>query len=154
MRIMLLLLALIVLVSGCGSLGSGGRPVSENTGPIESLGAKLKEDIKLNQMGRVIEINLTDKAVTDEDLKVIAQYKHLQMLKLARTGVTDAGLSNLRPLQNLRAIWLARTGVSDAGLAHLAELKSLREVRLYPNRVTDSAVDELKAKLPGIRVIY
>ncbi len=150
MQLMYLMLAVIVAVTGCGSFGGDEASTAENTETIESLGA----DIKLDKQGRVIEINLTDKAVVDEDLKVIAQYTHLQMLKLARTGVTDAGLPNLISLQNLRTIWLARTGVTDAGLLHLAQLKSLREVRLYPNKVTDSAVDELKAKLPGIRVIY
>lgn len=154
MKLLFLVLALFLGIAGCGFLGNGGSSGSENTGPIESLGAKIEEDIKLDKKGRVIEINLTDKPVVNEDLKVIAQYKHLQMLKLARTGVTDAGLPSLIPLQNLRIIWLARTGVTDAGLPHLAQLKSLREVRLYPNKVTDSAVDELKAKLPGIRVIY
>ena len=86
MKLMFLVLALIVSLTGCGSSGNGGGSLAENIGPIVSLGADIKNsppDIKLDQMGRVIEINLTDKAVTDEDLKVIAQYKHLQMLKLA-----------------------------------------------------------------------
>jgi len=49
---------------------------------------------------------------------------------------------------------LARTSVTDAGLPALGNIRSLREVYLYPNRVSDNAVDALKQRLPGIKVVY
>lgn len=135
---------------GCGSSGGGKFSGSESIKEIESLGAQIRRDT----YGRVVEINLTGKPVSNTDLETVARQLHLQKLWLTNTGVTDAGLPSLIPLRNLRVIGLARTGVTDAGLPYLANIKSLREVYLYPNKVTDSAVDELKAKLPGIRVIY
>ena len=162
MKLMFLVLSLIVSLTGCGSSGNRGGSSAENIGPIVSLGADIKKsppDIKLDQMGRVIEINLSKKPVSDDDLKVIAQYKHLQKLWLANTGVTDAGLLSLVSLQKLRVLGLARTSVSDEGLLHLSQFRSLQKVHLYPNKITVGAVEELAAKrkmakLPRIIVEY
>ena len=150
MRFFTLMIGVFVVGVGCGSSGGGRSPGLESVRELESLGATVQRDT----YGRVIEINLTGKPVGNADLNTIARQSHLQKLWLTNTGVTDAGLPSLMPLKNLRIIGLARTGVTDAGLLYLANMKSLREVYLYPNKVTDSAVDELKAKLPGIRVIY
>ena len=57
-------------------------------------------------------------------------------------------------MPNLRVLGLARTSVTDAGLLALGNIRSLREVYLYPNRVSDNAVDALKQRLPGIKVVY
>ena len=150
MRFFFLMMGVLVVGIGCGSSG-GGRPSgSESVRELESLGA----NIKLDKKGRVIEINLTGKPVGNTDLEAIARQSHLQRLWLTNTRITDEGLPSLMPLKNLRVIGLARTGVTDAGFPFLANMKSLREVYLYPNKVTDSAVDDLKAKLPGVRVIY
>jgi len=150
MRFCCLLIGLLAGGIGCGSSGGGLSSGSESIRELKSLGAIVGRDTT----GRVIEINLTGKPIANADLEVIARQPHLQRLWLTNTGITDAGLPSLTPLNNLRVIGLARTGVTDAGLLYLANMKSLREVYLYPNKVTDSAVDDLKAKLPGIRVIY
>ena len=150
MRFFTLMICVFVVGVGCGSSGGGRSPRLKSVRELESLGATVQRDT----YGRVIEINLTGKPVGNADLDTIARQLHLQKLWLTNTGVTDAGLPSLIPLRNLRVIGLARTSVTDAGLPYLANIKSLREVYLYPNKVTDSAVDELKAKLPGIRVIY
>ena len=152
MRLMFVMLAVIVAVTGCGFLGNGGSPGPENTEPIESLGAKIGEGIKLDQKGRVVEIDLSDKLVDDEDLKVIARYQHLQKLKLAKTGVTDAGLADLLPLKNLRVIMLSNTAVTSQGLQQLAVLPSLREVFVWPMKITKKEYEDLKAKLPRVKV--
>ncbi len=150
MRFFFLMMGVLVVGVGCGSSGGGRSSGSESVRELESLGAIVRRDTS----GRVIEINLTGKPVGNADLEAIARQPYLQRLWLTNTGITDAGLPSLMPLKNLRVIGLARTGVTDAGLLYLANMKSLREVYLYPNKVTDSAVDDLKAKLPGIRVIY
>ena len=150
MRFFTLMIGVFAVGVGCGSSGGGRSPGLESVRALEFLGATIQRDT----YGRVIEINLTGKPIGDADLDTIARQSHLQKLWLTNTGVTDAGLPSLMPLKNLRIIGLARTGVTNAGLPYLANMKSLREVWLYPNKVTDSAVDELKAKLPGIRVIY
>ena len=151
MRIVWLVSALSLFAFGCNSSGGGdGVPVDRHTDDLISLGAQIKKDTG----GNVIEIDLTGKPVGNSDLKQITRHARLQKLWLSSTGVTDAGLINLQSMKRLRVLGLARTGITDAGLKHLAAIKSLREVYIFPTKVTDGAVDELKAALPGVRVIY
>ena len=151
MRVDSLVLALSFFAFGCNSSGGGGSvPVDKHTDDIIALGAQIKKDTE----GNVIEIDLTGKPVGNSDLALIARHTRLQKLWLSSTGVTDAGLIDLQSMKRLRVLGLARTGITDAGLKHLAAIKSLREVYFFPTKVTDGAVDELKAALPGVRVIY
>ena len=151
MRIVWLVPALSLFAFGCNSSGGGESvPVDTHTDDLIALGAQIKKDTGRN----VIEIDLTGKPVGNSDLALIARHTRLQKLWLSSTGVTDAGLINLQSMKRLRVLGLARTGITDAGLKHLAAIKSLREVYIFPTKVTDGAVDELKAALPGVRVIY
>lgn len=155
MKLMFLVLSLIVSLTGCGSSGNRGGASAENIGPIVSLGADIKKsppDIKLDQMGRVIEINLADKAVTNEDLKVIAQYKHLQILKIPKTSVTNEGLPNLFPLRKLRVIMLSDTAVNLKGLHQLVKMPSLRDIYVWPMKITAEEYKNLKVMLPDVKV--
>ena len=151
MRIVWLVPALSLFAFGCNSSGGGESvPVDTHTDDLIALGAQIKKDTK----GNVIEIDLTGKPVGNSDLALIARHTRLQKLWLSSTGVTDAGLIDLQSMKRLRVLGLARTGITDAGLKHLASIKSLREVYFFPTKVTDGAVDDLKAALPGVRVIY
>ena len=152
MRIGWFVTALLLFAFGCFSNGGGGYApvVGLKTDSLITLGAQIKKDTG----GNVIEIDLTGKPVGNSDLALIARHTRLQKLWLSSTGVTDAGLIELQSMKRLRVLGLARTGITDAALKHLAAIKSLREVFIFPTKVTDGAVDELKAALPGVRVIY
>ena len=151
MRIVWLVLAPLLFALGCNSSGGGENvPVDTRTDDLIALGAQIKKETE----GNVIEIDLTGKPVGNSDLALIARHTRLQKLWLSSTGVTDAGLIELQSMKRLRVLGLARTGITDAALKHLAPIKSLREIFIFPTKVTDGAVDELKAALPGVRVIY
>ncbi len=152
MRIGWFVTALLLFAFGCFSNGGGGYApvVGLKTDSLITLGAQIKKDTG----GNVIEIDLTGKPVGNSDLKQIIRHKRLQKLWLSNTSVTDAGLIELQSMKRLLVLGLARTRITDAGLKHLEPIKSLREVYIFPTKVTDGAVDELKAALPGVRVIY
>ena len=136
-------------VLGCGTPG-GGSGGGAAAAQLEALGGMLT----LNASGNVVEADFSGRPLGDPDLAVIAQHGSLQKLWLTNTGITDNGLVQLQSMPNLRVLGLARTTVSDAGLGHLAGIRTLREVYLYPNKVTDGAVETLKTRLPGIKVVY
>jgi len=153
------LFLLLPIGAGCGS-PSGGEPILiqallkrfevQPNNPLIGLGGLLVADGN----GKVVEANFTGRPLGDLDLAVIAQQGSIQELWLTNTGVTDAGMIHLQSMPNLRVLGLARTSVTDAGLPALGDIRSLREVYLYPNRVSDNAVDALKQRLPGIKVVY
>ena len=55
-------------------------------------------------------------AITDAELKELADVKNLSWLSLAFTEVTDAGLKDLAGLKNLSTLYLMFTKVTDAGV--------------------------------------
>ena len=149
MRYWLALFGSLWLVAGCGSpSGNGGSTPSVRQ--LQVFGGVLTQDAT----GNVVAADFSGRPLGDSALAEIARHSSLRELWLTNTGVTDHGLIQLQSLPNLRVLGLARTTVSDAGLPHLAGIRSLREVYLYTNKVTDSAVDTLKARLPGIKVVY
>ena len=130
---------------GTGNTGGGDQWLISQAG---------EAGVKKDNRGRIIYLDLSNKAVANADLVAIAKHIQLRELYLAKTGVDDEGLAHLRTLTQLRIISLANTQITDAGLKHLAAVKSLRQIFLYPTKVTDAGVAELKAALPGVQVRY
>ncbi len=83
--------------------------------------------------------------LTNADLKVLGEFKHLTSLELyLNRGITDAGLKDLAPLKELRKLNLTGTSITDAGLKELKALKQLTTLQLIRVRVTDAGMNELK----------
>ncbi len=119
--------------------------------------AKLKSvggEIRVDERGRVIEVNWAGVGVGDADLILLKGQYEIVSLFLSNTRVTDAGLDHLRGLPNLRTLGLAQTQVSDAGLVVLREVKSLRKVYLFRARVTEAGVKDFQKAVPGCAVEY
>ena len=64
---------------------------------------------------------LTDTAIDDRGLEVVARLKLLSQLSLNNTGITDNGLASLTALP-LKKLYLNDTEVSDRGTVHLKQL--------------------------------
>jgi len=151
MRCLGIFIALGLMLSGCGSPGgNGGGSNTPSARQLTGMGGELTTDT----VGNVVEADFSQKPVGDADLAVIARHATLQKVWLTRTGVTDSGLIHLQSMPRLQELGLAHTSITDAGLKHLAAIKTLRKVYIYPTKVTDGAVDQLKAAVPGLVVVY
>ncbi len=91
---------------------------------------------------------------TDEWLKELAGFRHLQALSLTSTQVTDAGLHELTALHQLQMLSFDSTSVTDAGLKQLAHLHQLQTLDLSATGwLTDAGLEEL-AGLEQLRTLY
>ena len=122
--------------------------------------------------------NPKEGAINDDDLKVIANLKQLELLDLRNANLTDQGLSEIAKLTNLEVLDLSFTAITDAGLKHLANMpklkslylcnnakisnkgilalgtiKSLEKVWVNDTFVTTQGIEELKKALPNVTVI-
>jgi hypothetical protein len=89
-------------------------------------------------------VYIPGKKVKDDDLKHLAAFSQMQVLKLdAATNITDAGLKELASLKTLQDLGLGSTQVTDAGLKHLTGLKDLQKLNLNFTKVTDAGVQDL-----------
>lgn len=98
------------------------------------------------------QLDLGRTAITDEALKIVAQFPRLAALDLRQTKITDAGLESLTSLKNLQNLNLFGTEITDAGVKQLESIKSLKTVTLYQTQVTAAAAKALIAAIPGLTV--
>lgn len=81
--------------------------------------------------------------VTDEGLKVLANYKNLQRLTLRDVPVRGEVLALLPHPERLISLNMAQSRISDVEVSRLAKLKNLEQLNLSETAITDAAVDTL-----------
>ena len=86
---------------------------------------------------RIFALNLSESAVTDDELKCIAGATGLRVLNLRDTSITGKGLRHLASLQSIVSLDVAGTRISDEDLGQLSCLRSLQSLML--NRTTAGA---------------
>lgn len=101
---------------------------------------------------RSLSLNLT--GVTDAGLAHLKDLKSLERLHIYQTRVTDEGLRHIAGLENLKVLDISRTRVTDKGLRHLENLASLESLDMRSTQVTEAGAEQLKQKLPGVRILY
>ena len=69
---------------------------------------------------QIVTLNLNNLPVTDDDLKLIAEFSNLRKLHLNYTLVTGAGLKHLSKLKNLKEVTLWKTKATDAEVKALS----------------------------------
>ena len=109
--------------------------------PMASAPKLVRDENKPGQP--VVSAYLSGTAVTDADMKGLADHKQLRILDLRNTSVTDAGLKDLAVLAELRELYLIDAKVTDAGLKEVAKLKQLQKLYLVGAKVTDAGLKNL-----------
>jgi hypothetical protein len=118
---------------------------AEAVAALKKLGATILHEGN-NPKKPVQSVYLPGKKVTDADLKHLAAFSQLRVLKLdAAPKITDAGLKELAPLTQLQDLGLGSTQVTDAGLKHLRGMKDLQKLNLNFTKVTDASVKDIAA---------
>ena len=70
------------------------------------------------------------------------------------TAVTDKGIAHLASLAQLTDLRLDSVTLTDAGVRPLESLGRLKVLNLYHTLVTDKGFEQLKAALPGCKIIW
>lgn len=109
---------------------------------VAELGGKVEREDK-KPAGPITDIDLSNKAATDADLKLIAgAAPGLKYLDLSKTKVTDDGLAEVAKLKALRYLTLDETKVTNKGVQRLTGLK-LVSISLMECPVDDAALESL-----------
>jgi hypothetical protein len=126
----------------------GGERRGTLTGATETdLVANLKTD-----QGRAV-LQLANRPdVTDDALKLLADFPDLRELDLNDTPVTDAGLAVLATLPKLESLRIARTKATPDGVAkHVLGNPRLKQIDVTGLGVPGKALREWKAADPAGR---
>src|SRR5258708_1065759 len=80
---------------------------------------------------------------TEEDLSLIARFKNLDTLYLARTRISDKGLKGIAArFPALRNLDLSQTQITDAGLKEVGRLKNLESLGVTLTETTGAGLKE------------
>jgi uncharacterized membrane protein len=92
--------------------------------------------------------------VSDNDLRLISEFKHLTRLNLANTSIGDQTLERIGMLPNLEYLNVYATEVSDDGLQYVAGLENLKSLYVWQTKVNQQAVEELQVNRPGLYINF
>lgn len=98
---------------------------------------------------QLVDLNLSKMPVSDDDLKVLAEFKNLRHLNLSSTEVTGSFLGYLKDLRNLESVSLANTRLHEPDLQALARLNT---VYLWESGFTTEDLSRLKKLNPAIQL--
>jgi hypothetical protein len=91
--------------------------------------------------------------VTDDTLRIVADFPELRELSLKGADVTDAGLVSLRGLRMLERLNLSQTSLTDAALPYFKGLARLRMIDLRGTQWTPAGIRELRRTVPLAEVV-
>lgn len=103
---------------------------------------------------QLVSLNLSKMPVTDDQLKIVAQFKNLEKLNLNSTDITGATLVDLMSLNSLQSLSLSGTRVSNQQIKSLLALPDLRQLFVWNTGVQESAVEEWSKAYPNVKVTY
>lgn len=130
---------------------SGANGLSLNFVNLKNFNGKmLDQAIVLKE--QVVQLKLTNQAVTDQDLEKIKQFKNLRQLQLEKTKVTDEGMDQIKSMQSLEQLNLYGTAISDKGLEKLSSCKNLKTLFLWKTNATAEGITKLKQALPNLTI--
>src|SRR5581483_2666617 len=93
----------------------------------------------------VVEIDLAGTQVSDDLLKDLKVFPHLETLDLSRTPISDKGVENLTSLAALTDLRLSGTSITDGAFVSLAKLPKLRRLDLdYTSHVSNEGIRRLR----------
>ena len=99
----ILLIGSLILFTACPTVGPP-QPVDQREASITLTLRGIGGVVRIDEKGRVNEVNLARKGVRDEDLLLLKELPYLRMLSLAHTRITPSGLQHLRGLRQLRTL--------------------------------------------------
>lgn len=102
---------------------------------------------------QLVVLNLSKMPVTDDDLKVIGKFRHLEKLNLNFSKVSGSGLSFLRGLNELESISLAGTSIKAESLAPVLSISSLKELFIWNTKVTEEERAKLAQLHPDVSLV-
>jgi hypothetical protein len=99
---------------------------------------------------QIVELDASKMPVTDEDLKVIAQFTELRKLLLNFTNITGGTLSELTKLPHLRQLSLTGTPIQAAQVRALKNAPALKTLYVWNTGVKPQEFAQLRKELTGI----
>lgn len=91
------------------------------------------------------QLNLSNKGITDEGLKIIKRFKNLLSLNLSKNPISDQGIKFLKKLPQLKSLNLYGTNVSPESLKDISAISTLEKVYLWQTKITAEHLEKYQS---------
>ncbi len=108
----------------------------------------LKELSKIKE--QLISLNLSNLPITDNDLKLIAQFENLEHLNLNNTDITNESVELFPSFKQLTSLSLSGTSINEEILEYLKSIPTLNEVYLWNTSITDTMLISYRKIMPEV----
>lgn len=98
-------------------------------------------------------LNLSNVALNDSQMEILAAFKSLSRLYLQQNPITEKGLTFLTELPHLQNLILYETALSDAALPILSAYPALKFVSLWNTNLSPASLNTFKIQNPKIEVV-
>jgi uncharacterized membrane protein len=102
---------------------------------------------------QLVVLNLSKMPVSDEDLKIISQFKNLEKLNLNFTDLDGSGLSELKSPTKLQSLSLSGTALDNQYVESILSLPELKELFIWDTKVTEQQSIEWQKKYPSVNIV-
>lgn len=114
----------------------------------------LTNHAKTDPAGVIYAVDLSGRAVTDEELRLIESLKRVQWLYLRDNPISDRGVETLTHLPNLRLLDISRTRITAVGLTALLQHPGLEVIHAHGLRIPEEIVYRFQTRKPRPIRIY
>ncbi|WP_420460557.1 c-type cytochrome domain-containing protein [Neolewinella sp.] len=118
----------------------GGPALEVKPQPGKSVDANALRELAAAAPDQLTYLGLDNQELSAEALRQVAEFKHLNRLRLNGTAVDSTVLRSLTGLQHLESLNLYNTQVGDEVFHYLTQMPALRRVYLWQTAVTPAAV--------------
>ncbi len=101
---------------------------------------------------QIVSLNLARMPITDEDIKILAQFENLRQLNLGFTNITGKTINLLQPLQYLHTLSLSGTTLDTTAMSQLNNLSSLRSLQLWNTGINTALLEAWQKNKPLVRL--
>jgi hypothetical protein len=102
---------------------------------------------------QIVLLNLSGMPVTDEDLKTISSFSHLEKLNINFSDVSGKGIAHLKSLTMLRSLALSGTEIEAKHLEPMLLNPSLKEVFIWNTKISETDKSYLATQYPGVEFV-
>jgi hypothetical protein len=97
-------------------------------------------------------ITVTDSPISDEGLRAISRFRHLQALRIENARISDAGVQYLRGCPDLKLLNLQGTNITNESIELLTGFESLKFLDVGGTNVSESAAVRLRQMKPNAMI--
>ncbi|HTN08428.1 c-type cytochrome domain-containing protein [Agriterribacter sp.] len=101
---------------------------------------------------QVYRLDVSNCALTGEEIKMIATLPHLNKLEMQKNNLTDEAVAPLKALQQLVSLNLGQNDITVKSATVFQQLAALQKINLWQTRFTEEDVKQLQDTMKGVVV--